>query len=53
MIGGSGGDRFFGQNGNDLFYSEDGESDSIEGGDGTDRYRGDSIEELLSVEGTF
>lgn len=53
LVGGPGGDRLFGQNGNDLFYSKDGESDSLEGGDGNDRYNGDSIEELLSVEGTF
>jgi len=51
--GGTAADKLYGDAGNDSIYAKDGTKDTVSGGTGTDRARRDTIDALLSIEGSL
>ena len=51
--GGTAADKLYGDAGNDSLYAKDGTKDTVSGGTGTDKARRDTIDALLSIEGSL
>lgn len=53
LDGGTAADKLYGDAGNDSIYAKDGTKDTVNGGTGTDKARRDTIDALLSIEGSL
>ena len=51
FVGGAGNDNISGYAGDDLFYADDNQEDTLNGGTGTDRADADADDDEFSIEG--